>query len=384
MLLEECHCFHLDRPAPRSHGRPRRRTRASGAAPGGGGSVRDSQSLSPQSPTRTITRSQSPVYWSPVPAATNHHSYKYILHSDTHRLVYHSLPRTDTRHSVHLPVYTWFSALLRSSCNTPSKNPLFLVPALHRPRKDTHISWQLRPIELFLSPRYSPAILSSRSAFDLSIKSSCYFTHLWFPTLFVTPVHFRNYFKVLVLVSKSLKGLAPSSLSDWIQLYDPSRALRSADRLLLAVPHSRLQSRGDRAFAVTAPKLWNNLPPYVRQAQTLAVFKCSLKTYFYSLAFNSVWELFCVSGQCYYLLLFFCYSVHLFYIYYACTALWWTIVVFKKCSIMKLWFDLIWSLHLGSVIKEVFSTTAPERLLTGCFGTILGNASGLLSALQIS
>ncbi len=42
MLLEEFHCVHPDRPAPRGRGRPRRRMRASGAAPGGGGSVRDS------------------------------------------------------------------------------------------------------------------------------------------------------------------------------------------------------------------------------------------------------------------------------------------------------------------------------------------------------
>ncbi len=100
------------------------------------------------------------------------------------------------------------------------------------------------------------------------------------------PVHFRNDFKVLVY--KSLKGLAPSYLSDLIQPHDPLRALRSADRLLLVVPRSRLKSRVDRAFAVAAPKLWNNLPLYVRQAQTLAVFKCSLKTYFYTQAFNSV------------------------------------------------------------------------------------------------
>ncbi len=48
------------------------------------------------------------------------YSFKYTLHSDTHRPVYHSLPRTDTRPSVHLPVYTYLSDLLRSSWDTPS------------------------------------------------------------------------------------------------------------------------------------------------------------------------------------------------------------------------------------------------------------------------
>ncbi len=48
------------------------------------------------------------------------YSFKYTLHSDTHRPVYRSLPRTDTRPSVHLPVYTYLSDLLRSSWDTPS------------------------------------------------------------------------------------------------------------------------------------------------------------------------------------------------------------------------------------------------------------------------
>ncbi len=52
MLLEEFLHLHRDCPAPRGHGCPRRCTRVSGAAPGGGGSVSDS----PQSPTTTITR----------------------------------------------------------------------------------------------------------------------------------------------------------------------------------------------------------------------------------------------------------------------------------------------------------------------------------------
>ncbi len=64
MLLQDLHRTHRDRPAPRGRGRPRRRLRGSEAAPGGGGSVRESQSP----PSIAITRSQSPEFWSPAPA----------------------------------------------------------------------------------------------------------------------------------------------------------------------------------------------------------------------------------------------------------------------------------------------------------------------------
>ncbi|XP_037548511.1 uncharacterized protein LOC119425058 [Nematolebias whitei] len=98
------------------------------------------------------------------------------------------------------------------------------------------------------------------------------------------PVRFRINFKVLLFVFKCLHGLAPQYLSDLLQLYTPSRSLRSADQLLLVVPRSNRRLRGDRAFSVAAPKLWNELPLHVRQAGSLPVFKSSLKTHLFSLA----------------------------------------------------------------------------------------------------
>ena len=47
------------------------------------------------------------------------------------------------------------------------------------------------------------------------------------------------------------------------------RELRSATHLLLDKPQTRLVTRGDCAFAVTAPNLWNNLPPHIRCAPSL-------------------------------------------------------------------------------------------------------------------
>ncbi len=40
-----------------------------------------------------------------------------------------------------------------------------------------------------------------------------------------------------------------------------------------------------RAFAVAAPRLWNQLPPDIKSAPSISVFKSRLKTHLYSMAF---------------------------------------------------------------------------------------------------
>ncbi len=68
--------------------------------------------------------------------------------------------------------------------------------------------------------------------------------------------------------------------------YNPSRSLRSSNLNLLTIPRSRLKHRGDRAFSVVGPRLWNSLPVQLRMAHTLSVFTSLLKTNLFSLAFN--------------------------------------------------------------------------------------------------
>ena len=101
------------------------------------------------------------------------------------------------------------------------------------------------------------------------------------------PVQFRIHFKILLFVFKSLHGLAPPYLAELLQSHTPSRCLRSADQLLLKVPKTKRKLRGDRAFAVAAPKLWNGLPQNIKQASSLPVFKSLLKTHLFSLAFDA-------------------------------------------------------------------------------------------------
>ena len=69
-------------------------------------------------------------------------------------------------------------------------------------------------------------------------------------------------------------------------IHNPVRALRSSNELVLEVPRSRLKTKGDRAFSVAAPKLWNSLPLRIRHAASLESLKSSLKTNFFSLAFG--------------------------------------------------------------------------------------------------
>ena len=104
------------------------------------------------------------------------------------------------------------------------------------------------------------------------------------------PIKYRIQFKLLLLIYKSLHGLAPSCLTDKLSLR-PNKGLRSDNQLLLNVPVSTLglKSYGDRAFSVAGPTLWNGLPKNIRLCATLAAFKTSLKTYLFKKAYK-VWQ----------------------------------------------------------------------------------------------
>ncbi len=100
------------------------------------------------------------------------------------------------------------------------------------------------------------------------------------------PVQYRIDFKILLMVFKALHNMSPSYITNLLDYYTSARTLRSADKLLLAVPRSKKKSKGDRAFMVVAPKLWNSLPLHIRQAPSLEVFKSQLKTHLFTLAFR--------------------------------------------------------------------------------------------------
>ncbi len=101
------------------------------------------------------------------------------------------------------------------------------------------------------------------------------------------PVDFRIHYKVLIMVFKGLHGLAPEYISCLLQQHCVTRPLRSSQSLLLHVPRSRLKTKGDRAFSVPAPRLWNSLPTlHIRSCDSLDCFKSMLKTHLYSVAYS--------------------------------------------------------------------------------------------------
>ena len=95
------------------------------------------------------------------------------------------------------------------------------------------------------------------------------------------PVRRRIEYKILVLVFKALKGLAPPYITDMVSIYIPERPLRSANGRLLKVPKTKTKTFGDRSFYKSAPVLWNSLPPCIRNCNTLDTFKRQLKTHIF-------------------------------------------------------------------------------------------------------
>ena len=62
--------------------------------------------------------------------------------------------------------------------------------------------------------------------------------------------------------------------------------LHSCSNKLLLFPRSKKNSYGDRRFSITGPKLWNSIPPSLRNADPLNSFTKHLKTYSFRQAFS--------------------------------------------------------------------------------------------------
>ena len=100
------------------------------------------------------------------------------------------------------------------------------------------------------------------------------------------PIKFRVDYKIGLLVFKCLNGLAPPYLSEMIEIYTPSRNLRSSNLFLLKTKVTKYKTLGDRSFSYTAPTVWNSLPLELRQEKSISIFKKKLKTFYFKLAFE--------------------------------------------------------------------------------------------------
>ena len=85
--------------------------------------------------------------------------------------------------------------------------------------------------------------------------------------------------KNLLLTYKALHNLAPTYLCDLLHEHSPSRTLRSSASGLLTIPTSRLSTMGAQALSCSAQRLWNSLPPHIRQLDSITSFKSQLKTH---------------------------------------------------------------------------------------------------------
>ena len=90
---------------------------------------------------------------------------------------------------------------------------------------------------------------------------------------------------MLLYVFKALKQEAPVYLQELVNIYKPTRTLRSENNMLLVKPIVRTKTYGERRFGRAAAVLWNDLPKELRNTESVNAFKKNIKTYSFRQAF---------------------------------------------------------------------------------------------------
>ena len=92
------------------------------------------------------------------------------------------------------------------------------------------------------------------------------------------PIHKRLLYNKATLTYEALNGRTPEYIKNMLtpnsQVQD--RTLRSSVDGTLMVPRWRT-SLYDKSFSVSAPKYWNSLPTYIKNAPSLSSFQTHLK-----------------------------------------------------------------------------------------------------------
>ena len=92
----------------------------------------------------------------------------------------------------------------------------------------------------------------------------------------------RIEYKLSSLAFSALTGTGPVYLSELLNVYTPSRELRSSDDdRIFRIPHCRTKTYGQRTFSFQAPITWNKLPSMLRHANSIESFKSALKTHLF-------------------------------------------------------------------------------------------------------
>ncbi|KAK4314098.1 hypothetical protein Pmani_014587 [Petrolisthes manimaculis] len=104
------------------------------------------------------------------------------------------------------------------------------------------------------------------------------------------PIKARIVYRQCVMVHQALNFGKPVYMRDMLLYFhvDTNVELRHSSEVnRLMEPRFRREC-GKRAFANSAPRLYNNLPSFVRAAETAALFKKRLKTHLFTLSYDII------------------------------------------------------------------------------------------------
>ena len=98
------------------------------------------------------------------------------------------------------------------------------------------------------------------------------------------PIRQRIHYKVLILIFKSLNGLAPAYLEELIKRR-PMKRTRADGNNDLVIPVIKHKSFVGRSLGYGGPKLWNTLPKELKTCTNINTFKKLLKTFLFKEAY---------------------------------------------------------------------------------------------------